>query len=103
VVLKFTDNFGTDRDLLTRIPKKVADQPDRLRLPEFDKHHQIRHCRFQGWMHCVPDALPAVDAAFRPDIFPSEIEAMTGMADPFQIPTARPRSRNIAGSAAAQP
>jgi hypothetical protein len=25
VVLEFADNFGTDRDLLTRIPKKIAD------------------------------------------------------------------------------
>src|SRR4051812_36139038 len=79
VVLEFADNFGTDGDLLTRIPKKIADQPDRLRLLKFDKHHQIRHCRFQGWMHGVPDAFPAVDAAFRPYLFPSEVEAMTGM------------------------
>src|SRR5206468_6677990 len=90
VVLKFTHSFGTDRYLLTRIPKKISDQPDRLRLPEFDKHHQIRHCRFQGWMQCVPDALPAVDAAFRPYLFPSEIEAITGMADPFRTPLPDP-------------
>ena len=41
-------------------------------------------------MHCVPDALPAVDASFRPYLFPSEIEAMTGMADPFRTPLPDP-------------
>jgi hypothetical protein len=97
VVLEFAYDFAADQDLLTRVPKKIADQPDRIRRPEFDKHHQVGDRRFQSWMNRVPDALPAVDAAFRPYLFPSEIEAMTGMADPFRTPL-RDRSRNIAGS-----
>jgi hypothetical protein len=50
---QFTHNFGTDRGLLARIPKKIADQPDRIRLLKFDQYHQIWHCRFQGWMNRV--------------------------------------------------
>jgi len=85
-MLKFTDDFGADRDLPAWIPKKITDQPDRVRLLEFDKHHQIWDHSFQRWMNRVPDALPTMDAAFRPYLFPCEIEAMTGMADPFGTP-----------------
>src|SRR3978361_1957002 len=85
-MLEFADNFATDRYLLTGIPKEIADQPDRLRLLEFNKHHQIGNRGFQSWMNRVPDAFPAIDVAFRPYLFPCEIEAMTGMADPFRTP-----------------
>ncbi len=65
VMLEFAHNFGTDRDLQMWIPKKIADQPDRLRLPEFNKHHQIWDRSFQSWMNRVPDTFPTIDAAFR--------------------------------------
>jgi hypothetical protein len=63
-MLEFTDHFATDRNLPTRIPKKIADQPDRRRFPEFDKHHQIWDRIFQSWMNRVPDAFPAADHPF---------------------------------------
>ena len=86
VVLELADDFAADHDLLARIPEKIADQPDRIRLPELNKHDQIWDRRLQSWIDGVPDTFPAVNMAFRSHLLPSQVEAMTGMADPFRAP-----------------
>jgi hypothetical protein len=67
-------DFGSDFDLLLRIPDQVADHPDTVAIRELDQHDQIWAGILERRMSRVPDSFPAIDSSAPGKLLPSEIE-----------------------------
>src|SRR5215510_15131257 len=78
-----------DPDELTRVAKEIAEHADVPGPGQLDEHHDVGAVVFEGGMHGMPRALPAIDDAPPLDALPAHVEREAGVADPFRPPLPR--------------
>src|SRR5262245_15451779 len=80
---------GADPDELARVAKEIAEHADVPGPGQLDEHHDVGAVVFEGGMHGMPRALPAIDDAPPLDALPAHVEREAGMADPLWPPLPR--------------